>query len=50
MLLLKKPFSEASKDFSAQVAIICVILGIVVLGEISVNVIEPLKVTAQTSS
>jgi len=45
VLLLKKPFAEASSELTTQVLLIFALVGAVLLGELSVNFIEPLKVT-----
>ena len=46
MLLLKKPLGDASKQLTTQVLIMVALVGVAILGEVSVNVIEPLKVTS----
>mmetsp|Transcript_5864 Transcript_5864/g.11029 ORF Transcript_5864/g.11029 Transcript_5864/m.11029 type:complete len:199 (+) Transcript_5864:60-656(+) len=47
VLILKKPFGEASKDLTTQVVLLVGIVAVVILGEVSIGLIEPLKVTPQ---
>ena len=44
VLLLKKPFGEASPQLTQQVLVVLALVAVAIFGELSVNVIEPLKV------